>query len=293
MNRSYFALLLALALMQGALHAQDPFPISVAIHEIHYHPNLPTESVEFIELYNPTDSEIDLSGWSFSEGIDHVFSAGEMIGANTLYLLAQDAAAYNKKFGSIFTGGVKANVQWDAGMLSNTGETLTLRNAANKIIDQVDYQDGFPWPVSADGGGASMELVNALEDNGLSGHWRASVKPTPGKENAMRLENPPPAVRQVAHAPKAPTASDTVVVSAKATDADGVASMILALQVITPGSYIRLTDDAYATSWEMFPMNDAGTDGDDGSGRDDAASRFDSVSDSRRGPVREHGRVAI
>ncbi len=240
---------------------------SVVINEIHYHPDIETELVEFIELYNASAEAIDLGGWSFSEGIDHVFPAGATLGAGEFYVLAQDEAAYNKKFSSIFIGGVKANGSWDAGTLSNGGETLTLRNAGNEVVDRVDFQDDFPWPVSADGAGVSMELIHPLLDNDLSGHWRAAMeKPTPGKPNSHLVENAPPAVRQVKHEPEAPTAADTVVVSAKATDADGVAGLTLELQEVLPGAYIRLTDDAYAPAWQEVPMNDTGMEGDETAG---------------------------
>ena len=102
---------------------------TVVINEIHYHPADPTEFVEFVELHNPTDGAIDLSGWSFTEGIEHVFPEGSAIDADGYWVLAQDEGAYNRKFGSIFTGGVKAKGAWESGTLSNIGETLTLRNA--------------------------------------------------------------------------------------------------------------------------------------------------------------------
>ena len=236
---------------------------SVVINELHYHPENALEFVEFIELTNLSDQAIDLSGWSFSEGIDHVFSAGSEIPANGYYLLAQDETAYNKKWGSIFTGGTKANAAWDDGSLSNTGETLTLRNANNEIVDQVDYQDGFPWPVTADGTGVSLELQHPSLDNDLAGHWRASVKPTGGRENSVTTENPAPALRQIDHSPKEPTTADTVIIRAKATDDDGVAGVTLEVQTVVPGAYVRLTDDLYQSSWESIAMNDAGMNGDE------------------------------
>ncbi len=249
--------------LSGYLLTQLPGQESVVINEVHYHPELETDFVEFIEIYNASDTAVDLSGWSFSEGIDHVFAEGSMIDPSGFYILAQDESAYNRKFGSIFAGGVKADAQWDQGTLSNTGETLTLRDDTNAVIDQVDYQDEFPWPVSADGAGASMELIHPDIDNDLSGHWRAGAPPSPGKQNAAYAENPPPAIRQVDHSPQAPTATDTVMITAKATDADGVASMTLQLQMVMPGSYVRLMDDAYNSTWESLVMNDMGIDGDE------------------------------
>ncbi|HUF61899.1 MAG TPA: lamin tail domain-containing protein, partial [Verrucomicrobiales bacterium] len=54
------------------LRAQDPGP-GIVLNEIHYHPDVDTEAVEFIELLNAGAETVDLSGWMFSDGIAHVF----------------------------------------------------------------------------------------------------------------------------------------------------------------------------------------------------------------------------
>ncbi|MEM7393544.1 MAG: hypothetical protein AAF492_14460, partial [Verrucomicrobiota bacterium] len=58
------------------------------------------------------------------------------------------------------------------GRLSNDGEEIELRDAENDVVDEVDYQRGFPWPVCPDG--ASMELIHPSLDNDLGGSWRSS-----------------------------------------------------------------------------------------------------------------------
>ena len=40
---------------------------AVVINEIHYDPDLKYEWVEFVELYNAGPTDVDLSGWSFSD----------------------------------------------------------------------------------------------------------------------------------------------------------------------------------------------------------------------------------
>jgi hypothetical protein len=39
---------------------------AIVINEIHYNPDVKTEHVEFIELFNTESSTVDLSGWYFS-----------------------------------------------------------------------------------------------------------------------------------------------------------------------------------------------------------------------------------
>lgn len=233
----------------------------IVINEIHYNSADPTEFVEFLELYNRGLEAVDLSGWYFSEGIEHVYSANTVLAANAYYILAENKSAYDVKFGSIFKSGVKADEQWMAGGLSNNGEEVTLRKPDGVIADRVNYKDTFPWPVNADGGGVSMQLINASADNNLSGHWRAG-EPTPGKVNRDTFENPPPAIRQVQHTPDTPSDDDDTVISAKITDADSVRTVALEYQLVDPGNYIRLSDADYTTEWESMPMNDDGRDGD-------------------------------
>jgi hypothetical protein len=85
-------------------------------------------------------------------------------------VLAQDAAAFQTAFGfasfGVFTG-----------KLSNSGEQVRLRNAANATIDDVTYGQGFPWPTAARELGSSMELINPALNNNLAGAWRASGQP--------------------------------------------------------------------------------------------------------------------
>ncbi len=88
--------------------------------------------------------------------------------------------------------------------------------------------------------------------------------PTPGRRNSIYTTNAPPQIRQVQHTPEQPKGGEVVKVTAKVTDPNGVASVILQYQTVEPGNYIDLADSAYtnAASWITVPMNDAGMAGD-------------------------------
>lgn len=88
--------------------------------------------------------------------------------------------------------------------------------------------------------------------------------PTPGAVNSVSAANAPPQIRQVEHSPNEPAANQAVTITAKITDPQGVASVSLRYQIVTPGNYIELTDAAYtnAANWITLAMNDAGTGGD-------------------------------
>ncbi len=245
-------LLLALLFLVGV-----PATAQVVINEVHYAPDVKTEAVEFVELFNAGPTARDLSGWQLTEGIEYTLPSNIAIPAGGYLIIAQNPAAFYTKFG------VSALGPW-SGRLNNDNDEIKLRNAEGGKEDEVIYQLGFPWPTVGDAPGHSIELINPLFDNDLGGNWRASNDsgPTPGAINSIHAANAPPQIRHVDHAPKEPHSGEAVVITAKITDPDGVASVNLTYQPVDPGSYISLTDSAYASNWTTIAMTDNGT-GDD------------------------------
>src|SRR5207237_516267 len=75
--------------------------------------------------------------------------------------------------------------------LQNDGETLWLVKpgatpAEDIVIDQVTYSDSAPWPAAADGLGASLQLIDAAQDNTRAFNW-AAVTPSTNTEPAKTL----------------------------------------------------------------------------------------------------------
>ncbi len=86
--------------------------------------------------------------------------------------------------------------------------------------------------------------------------------PTPGVENSVRSVARPPALRQVRHSPEQPEQGVSVLVTVKATDAEGVDGVTLEYQIVEPGRYISLEDPEYLEGWTALEMNDDGAAGD-------------------------------
>lgn len=103
---------------------------------------------------------------------------------------------------------------------------------------------------------------DAFFDCRLLGTSGAPRGPTPGARNSVYAQNIAPQLRQVAHFPEQPVSGEDVLVTIKATDPDGVASVALHYQLVDPGAYVELSDAAYAANWTTVAMNDAGLDGD-------------------------------
>lgn len=115
-------------------------PLEVVINEVAWAGHAGYASDEWIELYNPTDGAIDLSGWTLvsGDGSPSVHLTG-VISAYGYYLLERDDDD------TVST--IPAD-QVYAGVLNNTGETLALRDGAGIIVDSANG-DGSAWPAGA------------------------------------------------------------------------------------------------------------------------------------------------
>ena len=248
----------------------------VVINEIHCDPDVKTELVEYVELHNAGPNDADISGWYFSEGISYRFGQGTILPAGGYLIVVQNPAAVLVKWSEARFGLRPELVRWPfAGQLDNQGEKIRLCNADGKVMDEVDYQVGFPWPTVGDpsppdqpGTGFSMQLVNPLLDNNLGGSWR-SAGPTPAARNKeVYAGNVPPYIRQVRHQPSQPVSGEAVTITAKVTDPDGVKTVSLLYQVVEAGAYIGLNDAQYRANWTPVDMHDDGLHGDQQAGDD-------------------------
>jgi len=274
-RRLVFSILLACGFC-GLLRGQES---PIVINEIHCDPDLKVEWVEFIELYNPGPTDVDLAGWYFSDGVSFTFGAGAMLPAGGYAVVAQNPAQVQTKWSVLASKKVFGPF---GGRLTNEGEALVLRNATGVVVDEVDYRLGFPWPTVGDpiphnvpGSGHSIQLIDWQLDNDLGGSWR-SASPTPGARNAaVFVENTPPHVRQVEHTPREPRSGDIVAITAKVMDSDGVDAVMLTYQIVDPGAYVPVTlpnypstnpatipNSGYEQNWVTAEMRDDGAGGD-------------------------------
>ncbi len=251
----------------------DPAGAGVVINELHTNPDLKTELVEFVELHNAGAADVDLSGWSLTEGVFYTFAPGTTLAAGEYIIVVQSPDHIRVKWASGRVA-IPSRLIFGpyGGALDADGERVVLCDAEGTVVDEVEYQLGFPWPTVGDavpettpGSGHSLQLVNPQFDNNLGGSWR-SAAPTPAAVNRGVLrENLPPYVRQVTHAPRQPRSDQVVTVTAKVTDPDGVTHVSLLYQIVLPGTYVARYDAAYFMNWTTVEMRD------DGLGADAAA----------------------
>ncbi len=148
---------------------------SLHISSIHYHPALNPEA-EFIEIENPGNATIDLSGYRISQAIELTFEDGVTIEPNEKILIVKDAM--------LFTDASIQVIQWQNGQLDNGGETIRLIDNHGIIVDQVSYDDDLPWPLEADGLGAYLSLIGPELDNHFAESWWAYTTSIKDEKNA-------------------------------------------------------------------------------------------------------------
>ncbi|HAK96830.1 MAG TPA: hypothetical protein DCM87_18025 [Planctomycetes bacterium] len=161
--------------------------LGIVINEINYHAvhgaGFAPAELAWLELCNRDAQAVDLSGWSFARGIRFTFPAGTVLPGGGFLALCRNRAA---------CAAVWPDVPWLGEFelhLAKGGERVTLCNARAAVIDSVFYSDARPWPDRADGGGATLELRDANEDNDDPANWASSLVAggTPGRRNSAAV----------------------------------------------------------------------------------------------------------
>ncbi len=141
---------------------------AVVINEIHYHPS-EGDALQYVELYNTRTTAVDVSGWSFTDGLDFVMPAGTTIPGGGLLVVAADAARVRARYGIT---NVVGNF---LGTLADGGERIELSDAMLLPVDVVKYSDAGSWPETADGLGFSIEKVDPAADGIDPASWRSAI----------------------------------------------------------------------------------------------------------------------
>lgn len=243
----------------------------IVINEIYYHPARDCYPAEYIELTNRGTQPVDLSGWFLTEAVRFTFPNELILAPGSYCVIVQDLDTFHDAFSNVNSPILGPFER----ILSNSGESIVLLNQNSKEIDRVKWKDEYPWPVAADGLGASLELMNPTLDNSLPGHWLPSTgvlyndtlprarfdnvrtHATPGAQNSVYTETIPPVLSDITHVPQTPLESEDVVISLKVENPERLNSIDILYQVVKPGRYIRLIDDEYQ-DWITVPANDDG-----------------------------------
>ena len=109
--------------------------------------------------------------------------------------------------------------------INDNGERLALLDDLFAVVDEVDFDDGPPWPVTPDGLGPSLELIDPDQDNDDPRNWHASIAPaghTAGAQNSVFATALPPWIEDVQSTADPQPDLDPIVITATVLGATSV-----------------------------------------------------------------------
>jgi len=155
----------------------------IVINEINYNSSNDFESEDWVEFYNPKETEVSLWGWYFMDANNEhkfFFPQGTVINPNEYLVLCKDTTL----FLSVFPDTIPIIGNIDFG-LSSSGELIRLYHKTGYLVDSLVYSFDIPWPPEPNGNGPTLELINPGVDNAVGYNWRASYENgTPGALNS-------------------------------------------------------------------------------------------------------------
>jgi hypothetical protein len=166
-----------------------PLPAAaIVINEILYHAaDADDRPYEYIELYNENPDPLDLSDYSFCNGVSYVFPEDTFLDGRSFVIVCADPAAFSQRYPDV-PAAVPVLGPW-TGALENSGERIELCNPAGISIVDLRFNDRGKWHSGADGTGHSLSLITPYSDFTDPDAWTlsAAVGGTPGADNGHVL----------------------------------------------------------------------------------------------------------
>ena len=201
----FILVLIILFLFSFSAHAA-----SIVINEIGWSGTKFNSADEWIELFNATNQEIDVTDWKLYEGGGQTliisFSGANLknskIPANGFYLIERSDDNTIDVPADLFDS-------FGGSGLNNSGENIVLKNNNGDVADAVNFSSGWPGG-TASSSYFSMERIDTLQDGSLSSNWtsnngfkangydgaRNKINGTPKSENSVYVSGsnnvPPP-----------------------------------------------------------------------------------------------------
>lgn len=168
----------------------------VVFTEVMYNP--PAGKPEFVEIQNLTSNRHDMAKWVLGGGIAYNFpgfdaarTAAHFINEyERIVVSSADEATTRAAYPGI-PASVRVFGPW-TGSLGNNGDSIELRDAARAKHCGLTFGDSDEWPLSADGAGHSLQIVDPDREGDDWRNWRASTAAlgTPGYVEPARAEEP-------------------------------------------------------------------------------------------------------
>ena len=220
--------------------------IPIVINEINYRSIDTLDTDDWIELYNPNTSAINISNWKIKDQDDtHIFNipVGTQIQGEDYLVIVKNV----NNFTSIFPN-TPCLGELNFGLGGNDAVRLYDQNGT--LQDLVDYQSISPWPSCADETGFTLELISPELDNELPDHWNCvNLSGSPNNINYNSIQSSP--LSQILNFPSGWSIFSSYMIS----NDMNVASVISPINenVIIVKDFVGA---AYLTDWEFNGIGD-------------------------------------
>ena len=151
---------------------------NIVINELMYDPISGNDADQYLELYNQGTNAVNLNGWQLTSGVTFTFT-NTTLAAGGYLVVAGNLTNLFAKYPNLNSGNTVGNF---SGKLAHGGELVVLAQPetldTNTPIlvaeDQVTYGTGGRWGEWSDGGGSSLELIDAKANHRLAANWTDS-----------------------------------------------------------------------------------------------------------------------
>ncbi len=171
------------------------------INEVMYDPEISDNYYEWIELFNPSNKSINLSGWTIVDNSENETIEGDFEHGNGTTIMQPKGYAIITDHGtkfyenfSISNDTIKLYVDDSSigNSLGNSGDKLLLKNETGEIIDAVewiiDYEDVPGAPACSVLENHSLSRFINVDTNDSNSDFYDATISTPGAENKIALK---------------------------------------------------------------------------------------------------------
>lgn len=175
-------------ILEIALKAHPATTTHVVVNEVYY--NVAAAGFgndaqnEWVELYNPTNSPIDVSGWKICDNSScDVLPTSTPISGKGFAVITNKPSTWGYWPGMPL-GAIKIELNSEIGNgLANTGDRVILQDGTNAVVDQMSYgsDTGILNPaISHSGNGRSVARIIKGYDTDAATDWVINATPNPG-----------------------------------------------------------------------------------------------------------------
>jgi regulation of enolase protein 1 (concanavalin A-like superfamily) len=158
--------------------------LRVVLNEIMFKPAV--TGAEFVELANASGTTTwDISGWTLlGRNLNFTFGANTHLAPGAFLCVAADVAKFKAAYGAA----LPLAGAWTGSITNDDDLRLVRPGTPDSIVARVTFRGSAPWPANANGGGASLQLVDARRDNSRVANWSAAASYS-GPRNLIVITN--------------------------------------------------------------------------------------------------------